>query len=61
MTEEEWEGGDTPHQAPPHTGVAGVDDVLAEVADALRGPVDEQVPAVARAHDQLRRALDDTP
>ncbi len=44
---------------PPSTGVAGVDAVLGDLAAAFSLPVAEQAPAVERAHDRLRRALDE--
>ncbi len=43
---------------PPTTGVAPVDDALAELAPTLDGPLGEQVGALERAQDRLRRALD---
>lgn len=43
------------------TGVAAVDQVLAEVAAVSGTPVAEHVAVFERAHDQLRRALDAQP
>ena len=43
------------------TGVAAVDQVLADVAAASGTPVAEHVAVFERAHDQLRRALDAQP
>lgn len=43
------------------TGVEAVDRVLAEVAALSESPVDQHVQVFERAHDQLRRALDDQP
>lgn len=45
---------------PPRTGVAAVDDALDELAPVLSASVDAQVPAVERAHERLRAALDHT-
>lgn len=43
------------------TGLASVDSVV-EAVEALEGrPVDEHVEVFERAHEQLRRALDDAP
>ena len=46
---------------PETTGVASVDQVLAEVAAVTDRPVSEHVEVFERAHDQLRRALDARP
>ena len=43
------------------TGVASVDQVLAEVAEVADRPVSDHVEVFERAHDQLRRALDARP
>ena len=43
------------------TGVAAVDQVLADVAAVSGTPVAGHVAVVERAHDQLRRALDAKP
>ncbi len=43
------------------TGVAAVDQVLADVAAVSAAPVAEHVAVFERAHDQLRRALDAQP
>lgn len=43
------------------TGVAAVDQVLADVAAVSGTPVSEHVGVFERAHDQLRRALDAPP
>ncbi len=45
--------------APPTTGVAAVDAVLADLAAAFDLPVAEQAAAVGHAHERLRRALDE--
>lgn len=45
-------------QLPETTGVASVDQVLAEVATVADRPVSDHVEVFERAHDQLRRALD---
>lgn len=45
-------------QQPETTGVASVDQVLAEVAAVADAPVSDHVAVFERAHDQLRRALD---
>lgn len=45
--------------APPSTGVATVDAALSDLAAALDLPVAEQVAAVERGHERLRRALDE--
>ncbi|RYB90593.1 hypothetical protein EUA06_09805 [Nocardioides glacieisoli] len=43
------------------TGVAAVDQVLADVAAVSGTPVAGHVAVFERAHDQLRRALDAVP
>ncbi len=43
------------------TGVAAVDQVLADVAAVSGTPVADHVAVFERAHDQLRRALDAQP
>ena len=43
------------------TGVAAVDQVLADVAAVAGTPVAGHVAVFERAHDQLRRALDAQP
>ena len=43
-----------------HTGVVGVDEVIAEVAALHSRPLDEHVAVFEDAHERLRRALDDT-
>ena len=43
------------------TGVAAVDQVLADVAAVSGTPVAQHVAVFERAHDQLRRALDAQP
>ena len=43
------------------TGVAAVDQVLADVAAVSGTPVAGHVAVFERAHDQLRRALDSQP
>lgn len=43
------------------TGVASVDQVLAEVAAVAESPVGDHVEVFERAHEQLRRALDAAP
>jgi hypothetical protein len=43
------------------TGVASVDSVVEAVAGLQDRPVDEHVAVFEGAHEQLRRALDDTP
>ncbi len=43
------------------TGVASVDQVLADVAAVTDAPVSDHVAVFERAHDQLRRALDARP
>jgi len=43
------------------TGVAGVDAVVEAVAALEDRPVEEHVVVFERAHEQLRRALDDAP
>ncbi|MCW2738757.1 hypothetical protein [Nocardioides sp.] len=43
------------------TGVASVDQVLAEVAAVADAPVSDHVQVFERAHEQLRRALDARP
>jgi len=43
------------------TGVASVDRVVEAVAGVQDRPVDEHVAVFEGAHEQLRRALDDTP
>lgn len=43
------------------TGVASVDEVLADVAAVADAPVSDHVAVFERAHDQLRRALDAQP
>lgn len=48
-----------PAPAPPTTGVPAVDEVLGDLATAFTLPVAEQAAAVERAHDRLRRALDE--
>lgn len=48
-------------QLPENTGVASVDQVLAEVATVADRPVSDHVEVFERAHDQLRRALDARP
>lgn len=48
-------------QLPETTGVASVDQVLAEVAAVADRPVGDHVEVFERAHDQLRRALDGRP
>lgn len=48
-------------QLPETTGVASVDQVLAEVATVADRPVSDHVEVFERAHDQLRRALDARP
>ena len=46
---------------PPATGVPGVDAALAEVDGVEAMPLEEQLAAFERAHDQLRSALDSEP
>lgn len=48
-------------EAAPPTGVAIVDDVLAALEGVEQRPVGERVPEFERAHEGLRRALDDEP
>ena len=48
-------------QLPETTGVASVDQVLAEVAAVADRPVSDHVEVFERAHDRLRRALDARP
>ena len=48
-------------QQPETTGVASVDQVLAEVAAVADAPVSDHLAVFERAHDQLRRALDAQP
>ncbi|MDZ5662337.1 hypothetical protein HN031_14885 [Nocardioides sp. zg-1308] len=43
------------------TGVESVDRVLAEVAAVADAPIGEHVQVFERAHEQLRRALDQPP
>lgn len=43
---------------PPRTGSEEVDEALREVAEALGGTPAEQVPALERAHERLRHALE---
>lgn len=43
------------------TGVASVDQVLADVAAVAESPVGDHVEVFERAHEQLRRALDAAP
>ncbi len=43
------------------TGIAAVDQVLAEVSAVGDRPVRDHVEVFERAHDQLRRALDAQP
>ena len=43
------------------TGVASVDQVLADVVAVADAPVSTHVAVFERAHDQLRRALDAQP
>ncbi len=45
-------------EQPEATGVASVDQVLADVAAVADAPVSDHVEVFERAHDQLRRALD---
>jgi hypothetical protein len=44
---------------PTHTGVPGVDAVLAEIDDLDERPLDQHLGAFERAHDSLRSALDE--
>jgi hypothetical protein len=46
---------------PVHTGVPGVDAVIAAVAGLEERPIEEHVGVFEMAHEQLRRALDDRP
>lgn len=48
-------------ELPETTGVASVDQVLADVAAVVDIPVSEHVVVFERAHDRLRRALDAQP
>lgn len=48
-------------QLPETTGIAGVDQVLADVAAVADRPVSDHVEVFERAHDRLRRALDAQP
>ena len=48
-------------QLPETTGIAAVDQVLADVAAVADRPVSDHVGVFERAHDQLRRALDAQP
>ncbi|GAA4693153.1 hypothetical protein [Nocardioides nanhaiensis] len=41
------------------TGVASVDDVLADLAQVQERPLEEHPAAFEAAHDRLRQALDD--
>jgi len=55
---------DEPETEPPEpervrTGVAGVDEVIAEVEGLEERPIEEHVGVFEAAHDRLRRALDD--
>ena len=60
MSEQATTAPDTvPSAVPPSTGVPAVDTVLADLAVAFRLPLADQVAAVERGHDQLRRALDE--
>lgn len=49
------------HQLPETTGIAAVDQVLADVAAVADRPVSDHVGVFERAHEQLRRALDAMP
>lgn len=51
----------TEHTDGDTTGVASVDRVVDSVATLGDRPVDEHVAVFEAAHEQLRRALDDTP
>jgi hypothetical protein len=51
----------TADDEPTHTGVPGVDAVLAEIDDLDELPLDEHLGAFERAHDALRSALDAAP
>lgn len=42
----------------PHTGVAGVDEVIAAVAQLEERPIEEHVGVFEAAQERLRRALD---
>jgi hypothetical protein len=55
----EIDPGSTPEDGT--TGVAAVDQVLADVAAVAGTPVAGHVAVFERAHDQLRRALDAQP
>ena len=46
---------------PQTTGIAAVDQVLAEVSAVADRPVSDHVEVFERAHDRLRRALDAKP
>jgi hypothetical protein len=48
-------------QVPESTGLASVDQVLADVAAVADAPISDHVAVFERAHDQLRRALDAQP
>ena len=48
-------------QLPETTGIAAVDQVLADVAAVADRPVSDHVEVFECAHDQLRRALDAQP
>ena len=45
---------------PQSTGIAAVDQVLADVSAVADRPVSDHVEVFERAHDRLRRALDAT-
>jgi hypothetical protein len=61
MTEEQHGQAPAETDEPTRTGIAGVDAVLEEVDRAADLPVAERVAVFERAHEQLRRALDDAP
>jgi hypothetical protein len=55
---EEADGEERVHPAPPTTGDSGIDEALASLATLDELPVTEHHDQLARVHDALRAALD---